>query len=198
VRGWATGELDRAGQYRRSVTAAETLTGMLDSGDAVQACGMLHLSAAQAAGARGDHDTSVTHLDEASALAARMDTEVGTWANLFFGPTNVGIWRTSLALELGEHNQALEAAKTVHPELMPKRRQAAFWSEVGRALCVGKKTRQKGVHVLLHAEHLAPQLIHNDLLVRETVADLIRQARRDAGGRELRGLAWRMGITPRG
>jgi hypothetical protein len=56
----------------------------------------------------------------------------------------------------------------------------------------------QGVHVLLHAEHLVPQLIRNDLLVRETVAGLLRQARRDAGGRELRGLAWRMGIAPRG
>jgi len=90
------------------------------------------------------------------------------------------------------------AHQRFHLELMPKRRQAAFWSEVGRALCAGKKTRHKGVHVLLHAEHLAPQLIHNDLLVRETVAGLLRQARRDAGGRELRGLAWRMGIAPRG
>jgi hypothetical protein len=196
VRGYATGQLDRAAQYRRSVVAAETLTGKLDSGDALQACGMLHLMAAQAAGARGDHDTSATHLDEASALAARMDTEVGTWANLFFGPTNVGEWRTHIALELGEHGQALEIAKAVHPELLPKRSQAFFWSEVGRALCAGKKTRHKGVHVLLHAEQLAPQLIHNDPIVRETVADLLRQTRRDAGGRELRGLAWRMGIAP--
>jgi transcriptional regulator with XRE-family HTH domain len=196
VRGYATGELDRVAQYRRSVAAAEALTGELDSGDALQACGMLHLMAALAAGADGDHDTLVTHLDEASALAARMDTEVGTWANLFFGPTNVGEWRTHIALGLGEHGQALEIAKTVHPELLPKRSQAFFWSEVGRALCAVKKTRHKGVQVLLHAEHLAPQLIHNDLLVRETVAGLLRQARRDAGGRELRGLAWRMGVAP--
>jgi hypothetical protein len=154
--------------------------------------------AVTAAGARGDHDTAATHLDEASALAARMDIEVGTWAHLYFGPTTVGEWRTFIALELGEHGQALKIAKTVHPELLPKRTQACFWSEVGRALCAGKKTRQKGVHVLLHAEHLAPQLIHHDVLVRETVADLLRQARRDAGGRKLRGLVWRMGIAPRG
>ncbi len=198
VRGYATGELDPAGQYRRSVTAAETLTPKLDSGDALQACGMLHLSAMVAAGARGDHDISTTHLAEASALAARMDTEVGTWANLWFGPTNVGAWRTSLALELGEHGQALEAAKAVHPELLPNRRQVRFWTYVGRALAAGKKTRHKGVGVLLHAEQLAPQLIYKDLLVRETVAGLLRQARREAGGRELRGLAWRMGIAPRG
>ncbi|MGH3769880.1 MAG: hypothetical protein ACRDRW_00525 [Pseudonocardiaceae bacterium] len=33
---------------------------------------------------------------------------------------------------------------------------------------------------------------------REAVADLLRRARRDAGGRELRGLAWRMGVAPVG
>jgi hypothetical protein len=44
------------------------------------------------------------------------------------------------------------------------------------------------MRVLLHAEQLAPQLIYHDVFVRETVADLLRQARRDAGGRELRGL----------
>jgi hypothetical protein len=199
LRGDATGWLDRAGQYRRSVAAAETLTGELDCGDALQACGMLHLSAALAAGAQADHDTAAMHLQEASALADRMDTEVGTWAHLWFGPTNVGIWKTSIAVERREHGQALQAAKAVHPELLPSNpRQAQFWTEVGRALVMEKKTRHKGVHVLLHAEQLAPQLIHNDLLVREVVADLLRKARRDAGGRELRGLAWRMGIAPLG
>ncbi len=195
TRGYATGELDRAGQYRRSVTAAQALTSKVDSSDALQTCGMLHLLAATAAGARGDHDTSATHLQEASALAARMDTEVGTWARLFFGPTAVGIYRTSLALELGEHGQALQAAKAVHPELLPKRQQAFFWIEVGRARVAGKKTRHKGIQVLLHAEQLAPHRIHTDMLVRETVAGLLRHARRDASGRELRGLAWRMGIA---
>ncbi len=199
LRGNATGQLDRVAQYRRSVAAAETLTGKLDFDDALQACGMLHLSAALAAGALGDHDISATHLDEASALAGRMDTEVGTWANLFFGLTNVGIWKTSLAVELGELGQALKVAKTVHPELLPGSvRQAEFWAEVGRTLCAGKKTRHKGVRVLLHAEQLAPHRIHTDLIVRETVAGLLRQARREAGGRELRGMAWRMGIAPLG
>ncbi len=199
LRGNATGRLDRAAQYRRSVAAADTLTSRLDSSDAVQACGMLHLSAALAAGTQADHATAATHLDEASTLAARMDTEVGTWAHLWFGPTNVGIWRTSLAVEIGEHGQAIEAAKTVHPELLPGNvRQAEFWAEVGRALVAEKKTRDKGIRVLLHAEQLAPQRIRHDLLVREVVASLLRQARRDAGGRELRGLAWRMGVAPVG
>ncbi|MGH3721661.1 MAG: helix-turn-helix domain-containing protein [Pseudonocardiaceae bacterium] len=199
LRGDATGRLDRAGQYRRSVAAAETLTGELDCGDALQACGMLHLSAALAAGAQGDRATVATHLEEASVLAARMDVEVGSWADLWFGPTNVGIWRTAVAVELGEPGQAFEAAKTVHPELLPAPvRQAEFWIEFGRALVAERKTREEGLRALLRAEKLAPQRVRNDLFVREAVADLLRQAHRDAGGRELRGLAWRMGVAPTG
>ena len=199
LRGDATGQLDRAAQYRRSVTAAQALTGQLNDVEAVQACGMLQLSAALAAAAQADRDTAATHLAEASALAARMDTEVGTWAHLWFGVINVGIWRTSLAVELGEHGQAVQAASAVHPELLPgTSRQAEFWADLGRALVTSKKTREKGVRILLHAEQLAPQRIHHDVFVRETVADLLRQARRDAGGRELRNLAWRMGAAPIG
>jgi transcriptional regulator with XRE-family HTH domain len=199
LRGDATGQLDRAAQYRRSVSAAQDLTGRLGSPDAVQACGMLHLSAALAAAVQADPDTAATHVEEASALAARMDTEVGTWAHLWFGVVNVGIWRTSLAVELGDHAQALETAKAVRPELLPgTSRQAEFWAEVGRALVARKKTREKGLRVLLHAEQLAPQRIRHDVFVREAITDLLRQARREAGGRELRGLAWRIGVNPTG
>ncbi|MGH4007548.1 MAG: helix-turn-helix domain-containing protein [Pseudonocardiaceae bacterium] len=198
LRGAATGPLDRAAHYHRSVAAAESLTSRLDSSDALQACGMLHLSAAQAAGAQADHETAATHLAEASTLAARMGTEVGSWADLQFGPTKVGTWKAKIALELREPGQALEAAKTVHPELLHTVQQAEFWAEVGRALVSEKKTRDKAVRVLVHAEQLAPQRIRHDLFVRETVTDLLRQARRDAGGRELRGLAWRMGVAPVG
>lgn len=131
-------------------------------------------------------------------LAARMDTEVGTRANLFFGPTNVGEWRTHIALGLGEYGQAVQVAKAVHPELLPKRSQAFFWSEVGRALVAEKQTRDKGIRVLLHAGATGPADDPHDVFVRETLAGLLRQARRDAGGRELRALAWRMGVAPIG
>ena len=101
LRGDATGHLDRAAQYRRSVAAAENLTGELDCGEALQACGMLHLSAALAAGAQADHATAATHLGEASALAARMDTEVGSWHTCGSGrPTSASgapRWRSSSA-----------------------------------------------------------------------------------------------------
>jgi transcriptional regulator with XRE-family HTH domain len=199
LRGHASGFLDRAAQYRRSVVAAQELSRRLDDLDAVQACGTLHLSAALAAAVQADSDTATTHLDEAAALAGRMGTDVGTWAHLWFGAINVGVWRTSLAVELGEHGRALEAAKAVHPELLPSTsRQADFWAEVGRALVASKRTREKGIRVLLHAEHLAPQRIYHDVFVREAIADALRQARRAAGGRELRGLAGRLGVDTAG
>jgi hypothetical protein len=46
----------------------------------------------------------------------------------------------------------------------------------------------------MRAEQLAPQRVHTDVFTREAVSDLLRRARRDAIGRELRGLAYRMGI----
>jgi len=199
LRAEATGWLDRAAHYRRCVAAAQALTSQLNDLNALQACGMLHLSAALAAATQADRDTTATHLEEASSLADRLGTEVGSWANLWFGPTNVGIWRTSLAVELGEYDQAVQAAKAVHPELVPSTaRQAAFWAELGRALIAERSTRQEGLRLLRRAEQLAPQRIHHDIFVRETVADLLRQAQREADGRELRGLAWRLGATPTG
>ncbi|MGH3693474.1 MAG: helix-turn-helix domain-containing protein [Pseudonocardiaceae bacterium] len=196
LRGQAGGFLDRRLHYRRSVAAAESLTSKLDSPDALQACGMLHLSAAWAAAVQADRDAVATHLAEASALAARMDTEVGSWAGLWFGPTNVGIWTTSLALELGDHAQALQAAGAVRPELIPSAsRQAEFWIDLGRAMVARKKTREKGLRLLMHAEGLAPQRVRHDIFARETIADLLRQARRQAGGLELRGLAARLGAS---
>jgi hypothetical protein len=82
LRGDATGQLNRTAHYRRSLAAAESLTSRLDSSDALQACGILHLSAA----AQADHDTAAIHLAEASALAAQMGTEFGTWASACRAP----------------------------------------------------------------------------------------------------------------
>lgn len=196
LRASATGHLDRALHYRRTLAAAQALTSHLDDLDTLQACGMLHLSAALAAGVQADHTTAATHLAEASALATRLGTEVGTWANLWFGPPNIGVWRTTIALELDEPDHALQIAKTVHPELLPPNRQAIFFAEVGRTLAAERKTREQGIRMLLHAEQLAPHRIRHDIFVREAVAHLLRKAPRDATGRQLRGLARRLGTTP--
>lgn len=183
----------------RSVAAADRLSRALDDSDSLQAYGMLHLSVALAAASQGDRSTMTTHLGEADDVAARMSTEVGTFASLWFGSVNVGIWRTGLLTELGDGPAVTETARAVHPEEIPASgRRACFYADLGRALISERRTRDQGVASLLRAEKLAPQGVHNDVFVREGIADLLRTARRDAEGRELRGLAHRMGVSPAG
>ncbi|MGH3623118.1 MAG: hypothetical protein ACRDQ5_15200 [Sciscionella sp.] len=70
--------------------------------------------------------------------------------------------------------------------------------DLGRSMLFEAKTRDQGLAALLKVETLAPQQVRNDVFVHEAVADQLRRARSDAGARELRGLAWRMGVAPIG
>jgi transcriptional regulator with XRE-family HTH domain len=197
LRGDASGALSRPQQYARAVGMADTLTVSMDDPEVVQAYGMLHLSAALAAAVQEDRDTAHTHLAEATSVADRMDEEAGSFGWMWFGRANVGVWRATIGLEFGDGPKVAEQAQDVHVEAIPSTsRHAEFYSEVGRALLSTKRTRDRGVSLLLRAENLAPQRVRADVLVREAVADQLRTARRDAGGRELRGLAWRLGIAP--
>ncbi|MEV4127492.1 helix-turn-helix transcriptional regulator [Nocardia sp. NPDC049707] len=197
LRGDATGGLSRPDQYRRAVRTADELVSYLDDPQVVQAYGMLHLSAALACAVQGDRTTTDTHLDEAAAIANRLDVEVGTFGRMWFGATNVGVWRASIGNEFGDGVKVAEHGRKVHVEALPsKSRQAEFYMEMGRALLTDSSRRDEGVQVLMHAETLAPQRVHADVFTREAVADHLRTARRDAGGRNLRGLAWRLGIAP--
>jgi len=198
MRGASSGAVHRPQQYRQSVAAADALRPHLDDRRSIEIYGMLHLNAALACAAQHRADDTVTHLDEAAALADGLDDEVGAFANLRFGRTIVGMWRVSVATELGDGGRVAELARDVHPEVIPASRQSVYWADLGRGLVTERRTRDQGVQALIYAEQLAPQRIRNNVFVRETVADLLRQARRDAGGRELRGLAWRMGVAPRG
>lgn len=69
-----------------------------------------------------------------------------------------------------------------------------FWADLGRGLVTQRATRDEGVAALLRAEKIAPQRIRPNPFVREAVGDLLRRARRDAIGRELRGMAYRIGL----
>lgn len=197
LRGDAAGGLSRPEQYRRAMRAVDELSPFMDDAEAVQACGMLHLSAALACAVQADRDTATTHLDEAASIADRLDTEVGTFGRMWFGRPNVGVWRATIGNELGDGVPVAERARSVNAAALPSTsRQAEFYMEVGRALLTDTHRREDGVQVLLRAESLAPQRVHADVFTREVVADHLRAARRDAGGRDLRGLAWRLGIAP--
>ncbi|MGX7825495.1 hypothetical protein ACTG9Q_10415 [Actinokineospora sp. 24-640] len=84
----------------------------------------------------------------------------------------------------------------MHLDDMPATRRGAFWADYSRALLVERGTRQQGIAALVRAEQVAPQQLRATVYAREAVAGVLASARRDAGGRELRGLAWRLGIAP--
>lgn len=198
LRGHAAGSRGRAYQYSSSVRAIDQLTSAGDP-NVTQIAGALHLNAALAAAAQADADTTRTHLDVAAALAATLPAQRDNFAFLHFGEPNVGVWRVSLATELGEGPKVAELAAHVNPNALPaKARRAMFYADLGRSLVADRATVDKGVQALVAAERIAPQRVRNNMFVREAVADLLRRAQRDAGGRELRGLAWRMGVAPAG
>ncbi|WP_439660587.1 helix-turn-helix domain-containing protein [Lentzea sp. HUAS TT2] len=183
---------NRSRQYDLAVQTAQV------PGARVEVHGLAHLTAALACASRGDADAAQTHLTEATALADRIEPDVSPWMQTNFGRTNVGIWKVSIGLELGAGAKVREIASTVRPAGVSKSRQAQFWIDVGRGLLTERKHRDQGLAAILEAEKLAPQKVRNNVFVRESVAGLLAQARREAGGRDLRGLAYRVGVAPSG
>ncbi|XVS64603.1 helix-turn-helix domain-containing protein [Actinosynnema sp. CA-299493] len=183
---------NRPRQYDLAVSVADM------PGSRVEVRGLAHLTAALSSAAQGHQDTAQDHLAEAAALADRIEDDVSPWMQTNFGRTNVKIWRVSIGLELGQGAKVAEIAADLRPAGVSRSRQAAFWIDYGRGLLTDRKHRERGLAALLHAETLAPQKVRNNAFVRESVADLLRRSRREAGGRELRGLAWRMGVAPTG
>ncbi len=140
----------------------------------------------------------VSHwLGEAGVLADRVPDDVaGNWQS--FSTTNVGLWNVAIAVERGEGGgTVMELAQAVNQSKITYRsRKAFFLADVGRGLAREHQMREQAIRWLRRAEEAGPQLIRNHPPTREAVAYLLNRARSDAGGRELRGMAARMGVTP--
>ena len=197
LRGIMGGPGARQRQYELAVRAAEQLAST-PGPNAIQVAGTLHFIAALACAVQRDTALAYDHLTEADDLAQRLPERHENFAGLYFGSDNVHLWRVTLATELGEGGKVAELARGVHPAVIPLLSwQATFHADLGRALATDRATRSQSVESLVTAEQLAPQYVHNNVLVRETVTGLLPTAARDHTGRELRGLAHRMGLAPR-
>lgn len=194
-----SGARERAGHL--AVKAANDIAGELDQPEVAEVYGMLHLMAALANTTQGKFDTALDHVNEAEDIARRPgvgNAATGGWMHMWFGAGNVGYWRTMLAVERGEGGRAVEIANAIDPATRPqaKSRTAMWLIDIGRAHAMeGRANREPAVQRFLDAENIAPQLTRSNPWVREAVTDLLSRARRDAGGRELRGLAHRVGIA---
>jgi hypothetical protein len=110
-------------------------------------------------------------------------------------PVVAQLWRTSIALEAGDHIKAAEIAAGVRPSDIPtKGCRIRFLIDHARVLH-GLRGRDDDVTRLLRqAEKLGATRTRHSVWAREIVSEMVLRARRDAGGRELRGLADRMGL----
>lgn len=176
--------------------AAQTLA-RVDPGtgdtEAMQVLGMLTLTSSLVSAARGAHAERHAALEHAADLAQHTGNGNAMWFG--FGPSNVGVWRMSVALEAGEHAEAAHFAETIDPHALPSpTRQSAYYREYGRALARIPKQRDTAVMMLRRAEQISPARIHRHPFMRAVLAELLAKAKRDALGRELRGMAYRSGL----
>lgn len=182
------------GNYRRAATlttrAADELSRHLTSDDALAVLGMLHLSSAQSL-LRAKPGDAFTHLDEATGLAARTG-ETTTWS-LWFGPTNVGIWRMGIHVDAGDAAAALTVSAGLTPGVLPStERRATYHTEVARACADHGGRHEEAVRALIAAERLAPQVTRGNTAARETARQLLHQAQRAS---RLYGLCERLGVA---
>jgi transcriptional regulator with XRE-family HTH domain len=161
-----------------------------------QVLGMLALNAAFASAATLDGDGAQHWLDEAERLAAHVPDDMnGNWQA--FCRTNVAVWRVAIGVELGEAgSRVADRARMVRQDRLRGHtaRRACFLADVGRGLARDRRTRKEALLWLRQAEEVAPQRVRNDAKVHESIAVMLEQDKVNAGGRELRGIAARMGI----
>jgi transcriptional regulator with XRE-family HTH domain len=192
--------LPRDGMPERKLAAAEHAADQLEpharDEQGVEILGMLTLTAAMAAAVVHQEATAGNWLNEAGVLASRVpDTPMVNWQ--LFSTTNVGIWRVQVGCERGLAGTGmLELAEQTDVSRVSahSQRRAAFLADTGRGLARDPRTRREAVQWLLQAEHAAPQWMRNNAASRESVAYLLHRATKAAGGRELRGMAARMGL----
>ncbi len=132
-------------------------------------------------------------LDYAGELAER--TGEGNAYGLGFGPINVNLYRISGLLEVGDHEQVVSIAEGMNPQAHANRsRQVAYWADYGQALAQLRGRHEDAVRALRRAELISPHRIQRNPIVREVLGELLIRSRRDAVGRELRGMAYRAGL----
>lgn len=159
-----------------------------------EACGILHLAAAQmAAKDRRDVDADM-HLAAAAEIAAR--TGERNALEFSFGPANVQAWSLSIAVELERGPgvaEAIEKTPGYAANLTSAERKAALHFDLARAYSQAGGIRDtEALRHLDTADRIAPQRIRHDPLARELLFDLdVRTYRRTW---ELNSLKSRLGV----
>ncbi|MGH4014349.1 MAG: helix-turn-helix domain-containing protein [Pseudonocardiaceae bacterium] len=186
-------EMLAAGAFDLAQEELDSVTVPTNSSESMQLAGMLALSRSLVAAAKRQPADVEAALDYAGELAER--TGQGNAYLMGFGPTNVGLWQMAASLEVGDHEHVIAIAERLNPREHPSReRQATYWMDYGRAQAHLRGRRDGAVRALRTAEELFPMRVLRNPFAREAIAVLLPGAKRDAVGRELRGMAYRAGL----
>ena len=157
-------------------TAAEWMRPQLVNDDpaALSLLGMLRLRTAVAAARRQDRSATRDLIARAQRAADRLGQDGNYWQT-GFGPTNVELHRLSTLLDLGDVDYVASHGAEVTPTNLPVERQVSHLIDVAKALSLVAQD-DDAARLLFDAEQMAPHLVRQNPVVRETVKALYRRA----------------------
>jgi transcriptional regulator with XRE-family HTH domain len=147
--------------------------------------GGLMLTAMAPAAAAGRGDAALDHISIAQAAAARLDHERLDY-NVNFGPTQVAMQSTHAHAMLGEPGKALKAAQAVHREDLKPISCGAHLIDLAQAQADARR-RRDAVGTLVEARKMSPTWFRHQGLARSIVAELVEAKQQLSPA--LRGLA---------
>jgi hypothetical protein len=185
------------GAFQLGQAELDSLTLPSTTADTAGLVGLVTATHAQAAALNGCPGDVAAPMETAAELAGRFGATGETDSlGFLFGPLSAGLCRMGLALEAGEPDQAASVAHDVDPERHPFAvNRAHYWVQYGRSLARLRGRRDDAVMALRTAEDIFPTRYRRDPMVREVIAELLTHSRRDAMGRERRGMAFRAGVS---
>lgn len=175
------------GRYSDAIELGRTATTWLtdriaeDDPEALSLLGMLNLRMASAAARHQDRSARNALLADARQAAGQLGRDANYWQTAF-GPTNVALHDLSTALDLGDVAYVVENGPRVRPTNLPIERQVSQQIDLARAQSYLARD-EDAVGTLLTAERAAPQLVHHNPAVRETVRSIHRRTPVTNGGR---------------
>jgi hypothetical protein len=156
--------------------------------------GALHLTALFGAARGNDRRAADQLLNEAECAAERLgDDRNDFW--FAFGPTNVRIHAVSLAVELGDPDEAIRLGEGLDTSRLPagiRRRRSAVLIDLAPGYAM-RRMDAAAVNTLLDAEQIAHEAVRFNVLVHELLRELLKREHR-ASTPQLRPLAERAGV----
>lgn len=151
--------------------------------EALSLLGMLNVRMAVAAARQQDRQVRNELISEAKRAADELGEDANYWQTAF-GPTNVALHDLSTALDLGDADYVVSHGPSVTPTALPAERRVCHQIALARAYSYVARDGD-AIDALRAAEATAPQLVHHNPVVRETVRNIMRRSP-VTGGRSTR------------